>query len=186
MTEGRQAFWTETLGLHARFDKAFDLKRLLVLAHDRLVGDASKHQIAKDSQGRRGAQLPVEASTGVPVNSSALRHPAGAQGVHQRSHRWRRPNLRPSWATLARRNGRSLLKSTKPSLPFKGARERGRTISSLVIINPNRPLASKRRFRINGLDAEGEGEFKKEEAEVLNPPGSSSFHNRNDDSLSPP
>jgi len=42
MTEGRQAFWTETLGLHARFDKAFDLKRLLVLAHDRLVGDANE------------------------------------------------------------------------------------------------------------------------------------------------
>ena len=42
ITTSRQAFWTETLGLHARFDQTADLKGLLPLAHDRLIGDAAQ------------------------------------------------------------------------------------------------------------------------------------------------
>jgi hypothetical protein len=58
-------------------------------------------------------------------------------------------------------NGQSLLKSTKPSLPFKGAPRRGRT-DPCVIGDHQAPTSLWHRSedsRINGLDAEGEGEF---------------------------
>ena len=41
LTHERQAFWTETLSLNARFDVHFNLKPLIQIVHQQLIDDAS-------------------------------------------------------------------------------------------------------------------------------------------------